>query len=344
MKALVLERKKEISLREIDLPDRVGDNDVRIDIKAVGICGSDIHFYQHGRIGPFVVKEPMVLGHEASGVVTEIGRKVRNLVVGDRVCMEPGIPNWLSDQSREGLYNLDPDVQFWATPPAHGCTCPSVVHPANLTYKLPDEVSFQEGAFVEPLAVGLQAATKARIKPGQVALVHGAGTIGFMTAFAALAGGCSQVIITDIQQSKLDLAAQYDGLIAVNVRKESAVDAARRVTGQRGVDIVFEAAGHASVCETLFEEVTPGGVVVMIGMHQGRVPLDIVAAQIKEIRIETVFRYANVFPRTVALLASGKINVKPLISKTFGFEEAIEAYEFAKAGYPAIVKVQILLD
>ena len=122
MKALVLERKGELALREIDLPLEVGDHDVKIAIDTVGVCGSDVHYYTHGRIGDFVVKAPMVLGHEAAGVVVEIGAaKVTTLKKGDRVCMEPGIPNPSSRASRIGMYNVDPEVRFWATPPIHGC-------------------------------------------------------------------------------------------------------------------------------------------------------------------------------------------------------------------------------
>lgn len=344
MKALVLEEKNKLSLREIDLPQELGEHDVRIQLKAVGICGSDLHFYTHGRIGPYVVNAPMVLGHEAAGQVVEIGSAVRNLSVGDRVCMEPGIPDWRSDEARQGQYNLDPSVHFWATPPAHGCMCPSVVHPANLTFKLPDDVSYQEGAFVEPLAVGVQAANKAQIQPGMTALVHGAGTIGIMTAFAALAGGCSKVLITDVQQQKLDIAGNFEGIVPINVGAEKSIDAVLRETDGKGVDLVFEASGNKHAYTQIFEEVRPGGRVVLIGISQEPIPLDLVAAQIKEVQIATVFRYANVFDRTVALLASGKIDVKPLISKTYDFEDSIAAYEFAARGNPDVVKVQILFS
>lgn len=343
MKALVLEKEKELRLRDIEMNETVGDTDVRIDLKAVGICGSDLHFYQHGRIGPFVVSSPMVLGHEASGIVTEVGRKVTHLKVGDPVCMEPGIPDWNSEVSRSGLYNLDPNVEFWATPPVHGCTCPSIVHPANLTFKLPEGVGYQEGAFVEPLAVGVQAATKAGIRPGEVALVHGAGTIGLMTAFAALAGGCSKVFVTDVQQPKLDIAGQYKSIVPINVTSEKASDVVKRHTDGRGADLVFEASGNASAAGRMFDEVRAGGRVIFIGIHLKPVPLDMVAAQIKEITIHTVFRYANVYPRTLALLASGAIDVKRLISRTFSFDDSIKAYEFAAEAQPDIVKVQIVM-
>ncbi|MCB0129769.1 MAG: alcohol dehydrogenase catalytic domain-containing protein, partial [Caldilineaceae bacterium] len=192
MQALVLEKVRELALRDIQLDETLGPHDVRIAIHTVGICGSDVHYYTHGAIGPFVVREPMVLGHEAAGTVIEVGDQVTTLQTGDRVCMEPGIPDPNSKATRLGIYNLDPAVRFWATPPIHGVLRPTVVHPAAFTFKLPDNVSFAEGAMVEPLAVGMHAANKAHIKPGDLAVVSGAGPIGMVTAMAALAGGCSR--------------------------------------------------------------------------------------------------------------------------------------------------------
>ena len=211
MKALVLEERLRLSLRDIELPLAMGPRDVLVRIARVGICGSDVHYYTHGRIGPFVVKQPMVLGHEAAGVVAEVGDEVRDLKPGDRVCMEPGIPDMTSRASREGHYNLDPGVRFWATPPVHGCLTTEVVHPAAFTFKLPAHVSLAEGAMVEPFAVGMHAATKAGIKPGAMAVVIGAGPIGIMVALAALAAGAGQVIVSDLAAEKLAVAAQYPG-------------------------------------------------------------------------------------------------------------------------------------
>ena len=341
MRALVLERPKQLSLREIDIPQTLGANDVRIAMRTVGICGSDLHYYLHGKIGPFVVREPMVLGHEGSGEVVEIGANVRNLALGDRVCIEPGVPDWSSKASRLGLYNLDPSLTFWATPPDHGCLTPEVVHPASLTFKLPDNVSFAEGAFVEPLAVGMQAATKARIQPGSVGVVLGAGTIGVMTALAALAAGCSRILITDVQDEKLATARRYDGIETVNVAKEKPLDRIMAMTAGWGADVVFEASGNPRAYDGIYELACPGGCVVLIGNVPGPITVDIMAALVKELRVEHVFRYANVFPRTVALLASGKIDLKPLISRTYAFDESIEAFEFAAEARPDVVKVQI---
>lgn len=340
-KALVLEERNRLSLRDIDLPSALGDTDVRVRIHTVGICGSDVHYYTHGRIGPFVVTEPMVLGHEASGIVSEVGRAVTHLKPGDRVCMEPGIPDMSSRAARMGAYNVDPAVRFWATPPVHGCLTPEVVHPAAFTYRLPDTVSFAEGAMVEPFAIGMQAATRARLRPGDTALVTGAGPIGIMTALAALAGGCARVFISDLVDEKLEIAARYPGIVPVNARREGPADAVRRATGGWGADVVFECAGAAAAVQTALEAVAPAGCVVWVGMPVEPVPMDIVLAQSKEIRMETVFRYANIYERAIALIASGKVELEPLIAATYPFDQAIAAFERAAEGRPGDVKIQI---
>ena len=230
MKALVLEEKGKLALRDFDILGKLGPKDVRIRTHTVGICGSDVHYYTHGKIGHFVVNAPMVLGHEASGTVIETGAEVTHLKAGDRVCMEPGIPDATSRASKLGIYNVDPAVRFWATPPVHGCLTPEVIHPAAFTYKLPDNVSFAEGAMVEPFAIGMQAALRARIQPGDVAVVTGAGPIGMMVALAALAGGCAKVIVADLAQPKLDIIASYDGIETVNIRERNLAEAIAEAT------------------------------------------------------------------------------------------------------------------
>lgn len=340
MKALVLKEKNKLAILDMSFKETVGPDDVRIKIHTVGICGSDVHYYTHGKIGNFIVKEPMVLGHEASGAVIEVGKNVKQLKVGDRVCMEPGVPDLHSRATMEGMYNLDPAVVFWATPPYHGCLRETVVHPAMFCFKLPDNVSYAEGAMVEPLSVGLQAVKKANIKPGDVGLVTGCGTIGVLAGLAALAGGCSKVIITDVIQPKLDIAASY-GMIPVNIKTQNLQKVVNEVTGGWGVDAIFEASGNEAAITNIFQPLCPGGKVVFIGMPVNPVPVDIVAAQAKEARMETVFRYANIYPRAVALLGSGKIDVKPLITDRYKFADAIKAYDYAVSPEPRTVKIVI---
>ncbi len=344
MEALVLEKQHELSIRDFPIEETLGAHDVRIALRTVGVCGSDVHYYEHGRIGSFIVREPMILGHEAAGKIIEVGSDVQHLKVGDRVCMEPGIPDPNSRATQLGIYNLDPAVRFWATPPIHGILRPTVVHPAAFTFKLPENVSYEEGAMVEPLAVGMHSANKAQIRPGDVAVVIGAGPIGMVTALSALAGGCSQIIMSDVQQPKLDLAARLGPITPVNVAKESLKDIVMKLTDGWGADIVFEASGNEKAAASVFDLICPAGRVIFVGMPGQPIPYDVVAAQVKEARVEHIFRYAHVYPRALALMGSGKLNLKPLITDTFAFPDSIRAFDYALHMPPTSVKVQITVS
>lgn len=341
MQALTVTPQHLVEMVDVPAPGPCGPNDVRIAIRTVGICGSDVHYVTHGRIGPYVVNKSMILGHEASGVVLEVGANVRTLIVGDRVCMEPGIPNPTSKAARLGLYNVDPEVVFWATPPIDGCLLAEVVHPAAFTFKLPDHVSFAEGALIEPFAIGMQAATKAKLKPGDIALVIGAGTIGVMSALAALAGGAAKVIVADIVSEKLTIIGAYPGVVAINSQQRDLKTLVEEETNGWGVNIVFEASGAPDLFSLMFDLVCPGGAVVLVGIPANPAPFDVAAAQAKEARVETVFRYANMYERALMLVGSGKVDLKPLISATYPFEDGVQAFARAIEQRPGDVKIQI---
>ena len=343
MKALVLEKKLQLSLRDIDLPKEVHPNDVKIKMHTVGICGSDVHYYTHGKIGPFVVKEPMVLGHEGSGTVIEIGSNVSNLKVGDRVCIEPGVPDVYSKEYMKGLYNLDPKLTFWATPPDHGCLTPEVVFPSNFVFKLPENVSYAEGAMIEPLAVGLQAAEKAKIIPGETALVMGCGPIGLVIALTALAGGCSKVFIADIVNEKLKMCNNFENLIPIDLNIDDPTNVIKKNTNNWGANIIFEASGATKAYETIFDSICPAGRVVIVGNPMNPIPMDFATLLTKEIEIKTVFRYAHQYERAINLLSSNKIDVKPMITDTVAFDDSIKAFERAAKNLPEDVKIQIQL-
>ena len=343
MKALVLEDVLALSLRDVPIErdEVLGPQDVRIKIHTVGICGSDVHYYTHGRIADFVVRAPMILGHEASGTVIETGDLVTTLKVGDRVCMEPGIPDPNSRATRLGLYNIDPAVRFWATPPVHGILRPTVVHPAAFTFKLPDNVSFAQAAMVEPLAVGVHAATKAQIKPGDVAMVSGAGPIGLVTALAALAAGCARVFITDFDDTKLALAGSLSSAITALNAKADPLAQILKATENWGVEVVFECSGSSRAASGVFDVLAPGGRVVFVGIPSEPFPYDLGKAMVREARVEHIFRYAHVFPRCVGLLSSGAIDLKPLITRSFSFDDSIAAFKIAAKAPKGQVKMQI---
>src|SRR5262245_36128117 len=285
-KALVLEEKLRLSLRDVAVEETVQPRDVRSKLKTVGACGSDGHYYTHGAIGQFVVREPMILGHEASGTIIEVGAAVSELKVGDRVCMEPGIPDPTSRASRLGKYNLDPAVRFWATPPVHGILRPTVVHPADFSFKLPDNVSFAAAAMVEPLAVGVHGTVKARVTPGDVAVVIGAGPIGLVTLLAAFAAGCARVVISDVDDSKLAVAEKLGAVPGsvkgVNVRSQKLAEVVKRETGGWGADVLFECSGNEKAAAEIFDVLCPGGCAVMIGIPLAPFAHDVSAACVKE--------------------------------------------------------------
>ncbi|MBB4266763.1 D-xylulose reductase [Roseospira visakhapatnamensis] len=285
----------------------------------------------------------MILGHEASGVVDAVGADVTHLRPGDRVCMEPGIPDFRSVETLRGMYHLDPAVRFWATPPIHGCLTPTVVHPASLTYRLPDSVSFAEGAMVEPLAIGVHAAAKANIRPGDIAVVTGAGTIGMMVVHAALAGGCAEVIVSDVAAEKLALIDRLPEVTTVDARSQDLAKVVAERTDGRGADLFLEASGSSKPHETMIDLVCPGGRIVLVGMPAAPVGLDVVALQAKEIALTGTFRYANVWDRALKLLGSGRIDLKPLISGAFDFADSVAAFRRAAEHRPDDVKLQISL-
>ena len=258
--------------------------------------------------------------------------------------MEPGIPDPNSRATRMGLYNVDPAVRFWATPPIHGVLRPTVVHPEIFTFKLPDNVSFAEAAMVEPLAVGVHAATKAQVKPGDVALVIGAGPIGLVTALSALAAGCARVFVSDVDEAKLELAATLGADHAgqrrpgrISSRRSSpppTAGASRSCSNARAT----RAAPKAS--STRFAR--PAGSSSSASQVHA-INYDVGKAMVREARVEHVFRYAHVFPRCVAMLSSGAIDVKPLITRTFEFDDSVRAFEIAASAPKGEVKMQIAL-
>ena len=257
--------------------------------------------------------------------------------------MEPGIPNFESNETLTGVYNLDPDVKFWATPPYHGVLRPSVIHPAALTFKLPDNVSFAEGAMIEPVSVGMHSVVKARPVIGDIAVVIGAGTIGMVTALCAIAGGCSKVIILDVVDEKLRLAETLGPISGVNPKNEDSIKRVKDLSDGVGANIVFECSGNEKAASTAVDLLAPGGTLVHVGIPLSPIAYDVSKAISKEIRVENVFRYRNVYPRAINLIASGKLNLKPLITDNFSFEESIKAFDFAVNMPARSVKVQIQL-
>ena len=267
MKAAFLYKPGDVRIEKIDIP-KIETDDVLIKIKAVGICGSDIHYFKHGNIGDCIVKEPLILGHEAAGEIVEVGENAKNWKVGDRVTIEPGVPCRKCNFCREGRYNLCKDVIFMATPPINGAFTEYIAYPEDFLFRLPDNLSYEEGAMMEPLSVGVYSAKRGNVEPGKTVAILGMGTIGLVTLQAARAFGASKIIVTDIEQSRLDFAKELGADYALNARED--INILNKISNfaQNGVDVTIETAGEATTCQQCISIVKKGGTVVLVGQSE----------------------------------------------------------------------------
>ncbi|KAM9408996.1 sorbitol dehydrogenase-like [Pholidichthys leucotaenia] len=327
--SLVLHAPEDLRLEDRPIPEP-GPNEVLLQMHSVGICGSDVHYWKNGRIGDFVLTKPMVLGHEASGRVVKVGSGVKHLKVGDRVAIEPGVPREMDEFFKNGRYNLSPSIFFCATPPDDGNISRYYKHRANFCYKLPDNVTFEEGALIEPLSVGIHACRRAGVTLGSTVLICGAGPIGLVSLLVAKAMGAALVIITDLDPDRLAIAKDLGADFQLTVKKEDGPQQlAKSVQDILGVQpqITIECTGAESCIQTAIYATRSGGVVVLVGLGPEMVSVPLVNAAIREVDIRGVFRYCNTWPMAIAMLASGKVNVKPLVTHRFPLEQAVEAFE-----------------
>ncbi|XP_004067075.1 sorbitol dehydrogenase [Oryzias latipes] len=342
--SVVLHSKGDLRLENRPVPEP-GPNDVLLQMHSVGICGSDVHYWQHGRIGDFVLTKPMVLGHEAAGTVVKIGSQVKHLKVGDRVAIEPGVPREMDEFFKSGRYNLSPTIFFCATPPDDGNLCQYYTHSANFCYKLPDNVTFEEGALIEPLSVGIHACRRAGVTIGSSVLICGAGPIGLVCLLVAKAMGASQVVITDLFPDRLAKAKELGADFQVTVSKsDSPQQLAKKVEDLLGVQpqITIECTGAESCLQTAIYGTRSGGVVVLVGLGAEMATVPLINAAVREVDIRGVFRYCNTWPMAIAMLASGKVNVKPLVTHRFPLEQAVQAFETTRQGLG--IKVMLKCD
>lgn len=321
MKTAIMTDICEVELTEKEIPTPK-ENEVLVKIEYVGICGSDLHYYEFGRIGNFIVKPPFILGHEAAGEVVKVGDKVRNLKVGDRVAMEPGKTCGKCEFCKAGKYNLCKDVVFFATPPVDGVFQEYVAHEAQLCFKLPSNVTSLEGALIEPLAVGMHAARQGGACMGQTAVITGAGCIGLCTLLSLRAMGVSRIIVTDIIQKRLDKALELGADYVINGKEEDPIARIMELTGGKGCDLGIETAGSQITAAQLIHTAKKGAEIVFVGYSaSGEMLLPIGMALDKELTFKTVFRYRNIYPMAIEAVASGKIDIKGIVSDYFELDQ-----------------------
>jgi len=320
-------------------------NEVLVKIEYVGVCGSDLHYYEHGAIGDYVVEPPFVLGHEASGTVVQVGADVSDLKCGDRVALEPGKTCGHCEFCRSGKYNLCPDVIFFATPPVDGVFQEYVAHEAALCFKLPENVSSLEGALIEPLAVGFHAAIEGGARIGQTAVVTGAGCIGLVSLLALKAMGISQVTVVDIMDKRLDKAMELGATAVINASRTDPVAEVLRLTGGKGSDIILETAGSEKTAQQAIQMAKKGSTIVMVGYSStGMVTLPMSMALDKELTFKTIFRYRHIYPMAIEAVASGKVNLRDLATHIFAFDDIQNAMDQSVADKASIVKSAIAIS
>ncbi|WEW59897.1 sorbitol dehydrogenase [Emydomyces testavorans] len=335
--SFVLKGIKQVKFEDRPIPTIQHPHDVLINVKFTGICGSDVHYWDRGSIGHFVFKEPMVLGHESSGIVTSVGAAVKTLQLGDRVALEPGMPCRRCEACKSGTYNLCDDMAFAATPPYDGTLAKYYVLPEDFCYRIPEGMDLQEAALMEPLGVAVHVTKRGGVKPGDQVVVFGAGPVGLLCCAVAKAFGASKVIAVDIQPTRLDFAKKYAATGIFLPEAVPAVENARKLKEQhglsRGADVVLDASGAEASAHTGIHALRPGGTYVQGGMGRDEFSLPIMAVCIKEINVKGSFRYGSGdYKLALDLIASGKIQVKELVTRVVSFTDAEQAFIEVKAG------------
>lgn len=341
MKTAVMLGIGKMGFEERDIP-QPKDNEVLVQLEYVGICGSDLHYYETGAIGDYVVKPPFVLGHEPGGTVVEVGKNVKHLKAGDRVALEPGRTCGHCEFCKEGKYNLCPEVVFFATPPVDGVFQEYVAHEADLCFKLPDNVSTMEGALIEPLAVGFHAAIQGDAHLGQKAVVMGAGCIGLVSMMALKARGVSEVYVVDIMEKRLEKALELGAAGVINGAKEDVVQKVNEITNGRGMDLVIETAGTEITTRQAIQIARKGSNIVLVGYSKtGEMTLPMSLVLDKELTFKTVFRYRHIYPMAIEAVAAGKVDLKGIVTDIFTLDEAQKAMDYSVNNKADIVKAVI---
>jgi L-iditol 2-dehydrogenase len=318
MRAAVLVRPGQIELEERPIP-QPGPDDVLVRVSSVGVCGSDTHYYRHGRVGSFVVEAPLVLGHEAAGTIVEVGASVDRARVGQRVSIEPQRPDPDTEETRRGHYNLCPHMRFFATPPVDGALCDYVTIGAAFAHPVPDTMSDDAAALCEPLSVGIAAIRKAQLDGGGRVLITGAGPIGIALTQVAKAFGATEIIVSDPDGHRREQGRRFGATTVIDPTVDTITDL--------GVDAFVDASGAPSAVADGIRAVRPAGRVVLVGSGAETMELPTQLIQNRELVLTGVFRYANTWPTAIALVQSGRVDLDAMVTAHFPLEEAAEALD-----------------
>lgn len=341
MTAAVLNKPLDMEIKQVPIPVPKAD-EALIKVYCIGVCGSDVHYYEHGRIGRYVVEQPIILGHELAGEVVQIGTDVQNVAVGDRVAVEPGVTCGRCEYCKSGRYNLCPDVVFMATPPVDGAWAEYVTIRSDFLFKLPEGISYEQGALLEPLSVGIHAMNRAKVTPADRVLVTGLGPIGLLAIQAAKMYGVSEIYASDIVPFRQELAKEMGATAVINPMEKSVKDAVQELTDGRGVTVVIESSGNGRAIGDGVQAVKRGGRIVLVGMPAvDDVPVNVNTIIDSELDVYGLFRYANTYPGAISALTNGSVDIEKVITHKFSLEQTKEAVELARTQKDTSIKVMI---
>src|SRR5271156_2160991 len=336
------------SLDDVKSGKDLGEGDVYVGVKSTGICGSDVHFWHAGCIGPMIVEGDHILGHESAGIVLAVHPSVTSLKPGDRVAIEPNIPCHTCEPCLMGRYNGCLNVEFLSTPPIDGLLRRYVKHPAVWCHKIGD-MSFENGSLLEPLSVALAGVNRAGVRLGDPALVCGAGPIGLVTLLCLQAAGACPLVITDIDAGRLKFAKELVPRVAtylVPMGKSAEECAAGIVEAFDGIRprVAMECTGVESSINSAIWSVKFGGKVFVIGVGRNETKIAFMRCSTQEIDVSFQYRYSNTWPKAIRLVSNGVINMEKLVTHRFKLSDAVEAFKTAADPKTGAIKVQIKND
>lgn len=340
MKAAVLEGIKDIKIKDLPIPE-ISDDEVLIQIKAVGLCGSDLHYYNEGKLNRRIVTKPLILGHESSGIVKRIGKNVNHLAEGDKVAIEPGIACGKCDICKAGRYNECKKVVFIAAPPNDGALAEFIKHNSSFVHKIPDNITFEQAALIEPLSVGYYSAKKVKIKPGDNVCILGSGPIGLSCLEMAKSFGAAKIFISDISDYRLAIAKKHNAYRTINVLKQNLKEVIDAETNNAGVDIVIESSGAESSIKQSLEICCNCGRVAWLGMGKNEILIPYIEAIYKDLTIEGIFRYANTYVPIIRMIEMSKIDFTGFVTHRFKLDDIVKAIDIASN--PDIDKMKIII-
>ncbi|KAB8131003.1 NAD(P)-dependent alcohol dehydrogenase [Gracilibacillus oryzae] len=341
MKAAVLNKPLDMEIKKVSIPE-IKTDEALVKVKCIGICGSDVHYYEHGKIGRYEVKSPLILGHELAGDVIAIGENVTNLKVGDRVAVEPGVTCGRCEYCKSGRYNLCPDVVFMATPPVDGAWADYVSVRSDFLFPIPNDMSYEEGALLEPFSVGIHAMNRGKIKPSDRILITGLGPIGLLAIQAAKMYGVKEIYATDVVKFRQDLAKELGVTAVIDPTKENIDERLDALTKGNGIDAAIETSGNTFAINDALKSVKRGGRIVLVGMPvSSETPVDITHLVDSEHDVYGLFRYANTYPNAIQAVSKSDLAIEKIITHKYKLDDIKEAIEKARLEKETSIKIMI---